>query len=142
MWFDPKNSELLGKVIKSVSLPDDTNIVFLLEDGTEIRWFAQGDCCSETWFENISGIGALSGNKVIEIIPREFTKEVLESLKAYRQESDELYGYSLKVEVTHYHGYQSSIGYEMVDIDFRNSSNGYYGGWIEEFIDNSKKGDK
>lgn len=135
MYFSPNESKLLNKVIKSVSIPDDRHINFELEDGTRVSWVAYGDCCSDTWFENISGLGVLSGNKVIEIIEREIPEAVQEALNPYRQESDQLYGYSLKVEVTHYRDYRGSVGFEMVDIEFRNSSNGYYGGWIEEYTE-------
>ena len=83
-----------------------------------IAYDAWGDCCSETWFADITGVGALIGGTV------QTADEV--SMDGYnvedgrtRQECDEAYGYKLTTDK----------GY--ADIVFRNSSNGYYGGSIE-----------
>ncbi|SRR5258708_1432897 len=128
-------SVLVGRKIKEVKMPDDENIEFFLEDGKKITWRTYGDCCSETWFESIDGIGYLRGGIVVEIIEKEIPKEVQEQLKSTRQESDQLYGYTLIVEIEggeYDKDYNRIPRRERVDIEFRNSSNGYYGGDVTE----------
>jgi hypothetical protein len=109
--------ELIGKKIAGLRINADQSVLVFDTDQGVIAYDAWGDCCSETWFADITGVSALLGGIV------QTADEV--SMDGYnvedgrtRQEYDEAYG----VKLTTDKGY--------ADIVFRNSSNGYYGGSI------------
>jgi hypothetical protein len=112
--------ELVGKDITQILInPDKTVIVFRTYDG-DLAYQAEGDCCSESWFNHISNIAALASPglyhvpaTVLDIQQRDEKDE-----SGTRQEEDKVYGYDL---ITN-----SGACY----IELRNSSNGYYGGSI------------
>ncbi len=118
--------ELLGRTIKSVYKMGDTTLVFKTDKGL-ISYDTHGDCCSSSWFSNITGIKNLLGQKVNEVVEREeFSDDEIKKAEAeykknneYEAESLALYGYLLKTDKG------------TCDIEFRNESNGYYGGWCE-----------
>lgn len=106
--------ELVGKKIirLQVDAIDQKFIIFETDMGN-VCWGTYADCCSETWFADITGVSALIGGTVMNV----------EEMEVYgkkdgrcRQEVDSFYG----IKITTDKGY--------VDIVFRNSSNGYYGG--------------
>lgn len=110
--------KLIGKKIAGLRINEDQSVLAFDTDQGVIAYDALGDCCSETWFADITGVSALLGGTV------QTADEV--SMDGYnvedgrtRQEWDEAYGVKLTTEK----------GY--ADIVFRNSSNGYYGGSIE-----------
>ncbi len=109
--------ELIGKKIVGLRINQDQSILAFDTDQGIVAYMTDADCCSETWFADITGVDALIGGTV------QTADEV--SLEGYnvedgrtRQEEDSAYGIKLTTE----RGY--------VDIVFRNSSNGYYGGDI------------
>ena len=83
---------------------------------------AIGDCCSVTWFEDINNKHALLGHEIIGLKIAQFHETQIDESK---DEHIQTYGYTLT----------TSKGY--IDIEYRNSSNGYYGGSCE-FMNNSK----
>lgn len=109
--------ELIGKTITGMRVNDDQSVLaFDIGQGT-VAYLAKGECCSETWFADITGVNALIGGTV--------QAADYVNMKGYnvddnrtRQLYDEAYG----VKITTNKGY--------ADIVFRNSSNGYYGGSI------------
>lgn len=101
---------------------DDSSEYIVFFDWNEGSWVykAVGDCCSISWFESINNATSLLDSQIIgiEIKPEK------EASEPTVEESIKLYGYTLK----------TLKGY--CDIEFRNSSNGYYGGW-SEYIPNA-----
>lgn len=105
--------ELKGRAIKSARInPDKTLLVFDTDEG-EIAYYAEGDCCSESWFNHVTGAEYLAGSTVKEVE----TSDVDGQLAGTRQEADQVAFVTMP----------TSIGY--TTFEFRNSSNGYYGGW-------------
>jgi len=107
---------LVGKRIAQLWVnADESELLFIHPDGSMTAYQTWGDCCSETWFADITGYAALINATVI-------TAEDVEMAdiddERSRQEHDSCYG----VKLTTDKGY--------VDIVYRNSSNGYYGGDI------------
>ena len=109
--------QLIGKKITELRINEDQSVLAFYTDQGVIAYETYGDCCSETWFADITGVSALLGGTV------QTADEV--SMDGYnvedgrtRQDFDEAYG----VKLTTDKGY--------CDIVFRNSSNGYYGGSI------------
>lgn len=109
-------NELIGKTLTGLRVNEDQSLLaFDHPDGTSTAYETYGDCCSETWFADITGVAALLGGKVLEVESVELP--TLEDERT-RQEYDQFYGVKLRTD----NG--------MADIVYRNSSNGYYGGDI------------
>lgn len=114
---------LVGKKIISVSInPDKTTLKFNLEAGPFnlpfIAFDAEGDCCSNSWFNNITGIANLLGEEVVEVESKAEPSESKPNTTDHGEEEMSYYGVTLKTKKG------------FCDIEFRNSSNGYYGGYL------------
>ncbi len=120
--------ELLNKTITKVEIGrDNTLLVFVTDLEERIGYESEGDCCSVSWFSNITGLENLIGQEVLEVVAREEwtageqtdAEELYKKEYGYEPESLALYGWMLKTKKG------------TCDIEFRNESNGYYGGWCE-----------
>jgi hypothetical protein len=112
-------NELIGKTVASLRVSADQSILtFDHPDGTSTSYLTDGDCCSETWFADITGVNALLGGKVVEVAEIDLPTVVD---GRGRQDEDQFYGVKLRTEKG------------VADIVYRNSSNGYYGGSIGPF---------
>lgn len=110
--------QLLERRIDAIRIDGDEQhyLAFDTDAGT-LCMAALGGCCSESWFYHILGVKALLGHTVTDI---EIVKDDADPPDTYsRQEEDKLYGFNIR----------TTGG--MADVEFRNSSNGYYGGWLE-----------
>lgn len=115
--------KLKGRKVLSVAInPDKTTLKFILEaglyDNPILAYDAVGDCCSSSWFNNITGIANLIGEEVLEVVDKE--------------ELPESTGSEDEGEYIQYYGFTLKTNKGFCDIEFRNSSNGYYGGYLEE----------
>src|SRR5947209_1085263 len=111
--------DLIGKIIKKILVSDNDEIlVFDTSDGM-IAYETEGDCCSSTWFESITGVEALIGQVVTE---QETIEMPVPASREYKGDHyvDELQDYGEKLKTAK----------GVIDIVYRNSSNGYYGGNI------------
>ncbi len=112
---------LVGKTIQGVQLTADKRALrFKLDDGTEVVARCDGDCCSSTWVEHISlpalGFPALVTEAEDVPMPDLGTPPEFECLA--------------------YYGFQVTTDKGHMVIDYRNESNGYYGGslsWPGEY---------
>lgn len=111
---------LLGKKITGMQVSDDDAYLRFDTDAGRVLFFADADCCSETWFADITGVDALLGGRVLEV--DEVDIGVVHDDRG-RQDEDVAYGVKLRTDK----------GY--ADIVFRNSSNGYYGGGLRLITD-------
>lgn len=112
--YDLKGS-LIDKVIEDVYLSDDRcSIIFKCKEGL-VKWYTVGDCCSESWIEHITLPHYGMVGKVLDVREVELGK-----CMPTRQEVDQLYGLTVAME--------GEYGAEELHVEFRNSSNGYYGG--------------
>lgn len=108
--------ELVGKTIRTIKLnSDSTTVVFETDDGPVI-FDTSGDCCSTSWFEHFTNVKEAIGQKVLKVIERE-SYEANDSQKKEDQDCVQVYGYSIE-----------HTGLVPLDVEFRNESNGYYGG--------------
>jgi len=114
--------DLVGKLIKGIYINKSSLDVLEFEtDAGPMLYVAEGDCCSESWFadvdcDNLIG-GTVTSVKEIDGLPNELVDCFT------RQEVDRVYGYKIKTDIGE------------GDIIFRNSSNGYYGGWCQKWED-------
>ena len=101
--------------LKAVILSDDKEkLTFQFDGGPDIVFEAEGDCCSHTWIEHID-------------VPPYVIGEKLETVRDYlfdRKDDDENYE-TLQ-------SYRTEFGCPKgtITIEYRNSSNGYYGGML------------
>ena len=108
-----KKNPLIGKTISEIQLTTDGKAIrFVLADGASVEARAEGDCCSSTWIEHISlpagGFPAL----VLETVNVE-----MPSLGSpHKHAPIKYYGFELKTD----RGHRA--------VEYRNESNGYYGG--------------
>jgi len=111
--------ELIGKKIVKVEIDSKQQhyLRFTTDTGEQLVYLADGDCCSESWFYSVSGLDCLLG-QIVTAVEQINMGEIAEDGKS-RQESDELYSVKL------------TTGRGVADVEFRNSSNGYYGGNVE-----------
>jgi hypothetical protein len=110
--------ELLGrKILKIFINSEKTELAFHCEGNVQVHVVAKGDCCSYSWFEHLSGVEALINGLVREIEEVDLSSLSIEGKDAL-DEWIEFYGYKFKTD----------LGYS--DLEFRNSSNGYYGGYL------------
>lgn len=116
--MDTENLQMLiGLRVREVSVSEDEHALMLALVGfgrDRIIIETEGDCCSETWFADITGLDALRGEVIRDAREDETTEPCDERT---RQEHDIAYGFTLTTDRG-----QCSIAY-------RNSSNGCYGGW-------------
>jgi hypothetical protein len=108
-------NELIGTTILRLWVDDEQHLLIFETDRGDMAYETYGDCCSETWFADIIGVKDLIGQRILAVEAIEM--DSVEDERT-RQEQDEFYS----VKLTTLRGY--------VDIIFRNSSNGYYGGNI------------
>lgn len=115
-------SSLVGKTILGLAIDRyKTYLKFYTTEGV-IIYEAEGDCCSESWFEHISGIDDvveytdLGGVKVHKVNNLDEVR-----LLGTKQDVDKSYGVEIELEDPH----------RPIKIKYRNSSNGYYGGSVK-----------
>lgn len=114
--------ELIGKTITAMYVNEDESILkFVIEGQGEMYYEAEGDCCSESWFADIIFTTyrtkfplAVTGVEVLDV--PEWLNDVMTKDGRCRQEFDQVYGYNI------------ISADNAINIVYRNSSNGYYGG--------------
>lgn len=130
--------ELIGHTIKEIWVNEDQSILKFVTDQGELCYNAVGDCCSESWFADILfSYNFFKDSKVESVeeiqIP-DFIDKLANKDGRTRQEYDQVYGFKITLEKSSSYRYGPG---ESCDIIFRNSSNGYYGGWCESMkLDN------
>lgn len=108
---------LVGKTITGVQIADDKKALrFEVAGGEPIVAKCDGDCCSRTWIESVEGADALPGEEVLAV----------EDIAMPGQEYDED-----KFECLQFYGCKITTKRGACVIDYRNESNGYYGGSLE-----------
>lgn len=108
------DKSLVGKTIKKIELFNDQRGVEFVTDTGTVTAFCVGECCSQTWVENINMAARGLPAKVIDVenIP-------MPNLGAIPNR-----------DVVIYYGLQITTDRGHIVIDYRNDSNGYYGGYL------------
>lgn len=116
--MDKIEKALVGKRILSYALDDDsTGITFNTDAGT-VRLETGGDCCSVSWIESLDDDQALLGRVMLV--------EEIEMPDLGNIPTPKMPG----VDQVAYYGLKITTDRGRCVIDYRNDSNGYYGGWI------------
>lgn len=121
-YFGFENNELkdlvVGKKVLAIRV-SERFLVFETDDGL-VAFSVEGDCCSYSYFHDIVGADKLLANG-----PIVSAKELDLSEQNFYQDYEDIqvYGYEFVSEHPIW-GEQTAV------VSFRNSSNGYYGGWM------------
>lgn len=92
------------------------------KDSQSFYYFAEADCCSDSWFENFLFDEYI---RLPIYVDRIFTLEANYQPKAEKQDYDEI----LHI-VAEWGGASKFRTHRRILFDLRNSSNGYYSGWV------------
>lgn len=104
---------LIGKTIKEMKIAEDKEaLLFILDDG-ELQAKVDGDCCSQSWIENVEL--PVNGFPATVLSAEEIPMPDLGNGDAARRQ---------------YYGYKLVTDKGDIVIDYRNDSNGHYGGSI------------
>ena len=105
---------IVGKRINGFTITDDkTTLTFNDDAGTLYVYNAEADCCSHSWIENVEDPEYLISNLVMKVEEKEITD--------YEED-----GCCIQIM-----GYDIYTDKGICKIDFRNSSNGFYGGRLQ-----------
>lgn len=110
--FDPL--PLAEKPLQEVAVSEDKErLIFTLADGRTVTYTAEGDCCSHSWIEHLTVPPDIAGGVVTGFAEQDIgeTEQDYETVKVYQTSFA-----TVKGEVI---------------VEYRNASNGYYGGWLE-----------
>lgn len=105
---------LVGKTIISIEIAEDKAALRFVLSAGEIVAQCDAECCSQTWIEHVE-LPALSFPALV------LSVENLD-LSALRQDNHE------ELECLQFYGVKIITDRGEIIIDYRNSSNGYYGG--------------
>lgn len=126
-YWGMSEARVKGCVLRSVTLEDDgQRVVLTLTDGSRRVYETEGDCCSTSWVEHLTVPPDIDGATVLHVSPTDYgveaSPEQYAECKTHREGLD-----VLKV-------YQTVIATDRGDvvIEYRNDSNGYYGGSLRE----------
>ena len=104
------NEYLIGHIIKEIKIADDKKAIMFITDKEKVIARTGGNCCSNSWIENI---------------------EITASLPALVLQCEDIEmpdRGSPGGDFIAYYGYKIITNTGHIIIDYRNSSNGYYGG--------------
>lgn len=109
----PKQNPLIGQTISAIWIATDRKAMkFVLFDGESVVVRCDGDCCSSTWIENIE-FPALG-------LPAKVTAVEDVEMPDLGAKPDQ--------DVVAFYGCKITTDRGEILIDYRNESNGYYGG--------------
>ncbi len=106
--------KLIGQRIDTIMMSGDKEYIAFINSENTNLYHADGDCCSYSWVQSIEGVENLLGATVLEV--EEIDIGCIENHPEH--ECLQMYGIKFKTD----------RGNAL--LEFRNSSNGYYGGWL------------
>lgn len=112
---------LVGKTITGLKIAEDKTALLFSTDSGDVKVLCDADCCSFTWVEHIEMPALGLPAKVV---------------KAEDIEMPDL-GDMPECDVVDYYGFKITTDKGELVIDYRNDSNGYYGGslsWPGEYF--------
>lgn len=105
------------EIIIDITVSQDKKYLYLHTNKGKHIYYAEGDCCSNSWIEHIDDPKSFIGSKIIETIEMNngnaiSTEEIdcCDVIKSYQT--------CIKTNKGDFH------------IEYRNSSNGFYGGYL------------
>ena len=120
-----KFSDLLNRTIDKVKINTDNTVlrIYSFWSGKFFGFRTEGDCCSYSWIEHVENAEYLAGSKVLEVIDIDVDSEEFPLPEAEKQPDQLIQFYGLEFKLENRPSFR---------LEYRNSSNGYYGGYITE----------
>ncbi len=103
---------LIGKTLLGMKIANDKEAILFITDSGEITVKCDADCCSHTWVEHI------------ELPALGFPAVVFGAVDLNMPDLGDMEG----CDVVTYYGFKITTDKGEIVIDYRNDSNGYYGG--------------
>lgn len=123
-WSNDDYKDVIGQAVQSVELVDDGGaVLFTLTNGEQLAYQAEGDCCSSSWVEHITVPPDVAGATITSVKDDygvDATSEQEAESRAKGEYIDCLTVYQVAFATTK----------GEIIVEFRNNSNGYYGGWL------------
>ena len=117
---------LVGKRINGLFLGNDAwTLVVRDATGRHYRFDTANDCCNSVWFNHINGLDILGEGNSFDILRGAVVLEVED--KGWGENRDGEAGYDVVQDG--FWTLRTDRGY--IDIEVRNSHNGYYGGRVD-----------
>lgn len=108
----------IDKPIETVSLnADKTQLTISFQDGSKAIFEAEGDCCSSSWIEHLTVPDDIKGATITHVADFMVSQE--------DHTGDETWGDLLQFYNTKFRTPKGDI-----ILEYRNRSNGYYGGYL------------
>ena len=121
---------LRGERINGIFLGNDNwALVFRTVNGKYFRFDTQNDCCNSVWFNHINGATILGEGNSFDLLRGALVTEVED--KGWGENRSDEQGYEVVQDA--FWTIKTDRGY--IDLEVRNSHNGYYGGSIEHIED-------
>jgi hypothetical protein len=121
-------ADLVGRHVLGVQMtPGKDDVRFITTTGN-LDYVCYGDCCSESWVNHVNDIDKLIDATVTQVEEVDFYGMLGAEPEPTRQDSDDVL----------FHRIHTNKGTCL--IEFRNSSNGYYGGSFERNDDHEPEG--
>ena len=116
---------LVGHRINGVFLGNDQwTLVFRTVEGKWLRFDTENDCCNSVWFNHITGINLVGDGNVFDILRGTEVLSTEEKGWGENRSGEDDYD----VVQDGFWTLKTARGY--IDIEVRNSHNGYYGGSV------------
>jgi hypothetical protein len=107
-------SVLVGKIPYAIWIGPREESMLIDTDQGKLYFELAGGCCSESWWSDVRGLSTLMGRPVVSVA----TEDIEVDDSRTRQESDDMTRYTLTTRDG------------KSEFEWRNSSNGYYSGWM------------
>jgi hypothetical protein len=115
---------MLGRKLLSVAITDDGEVVtFEFQDGFSRSFAVGGDCCSCSWIEHLEMPNDVAGATLLSV---QESAPITQDHDAHDEENGDD---CIQVYNTSFRTDRGEI-----ILEFRNSSNGYYGGYLVDVI--------
>lgn len=110
--------DMIGRKLSTVTLNDDgAAVLFTFDEGPTARFDVEGDCCSTSWVEHLELPGNIKGATVLSV------DDSVPITQDHSEHDEDNGGDSIQVYNTVFRTDRGDIV-----LEYRNSSNGYYGG--------------
>ena len=107
---------LLDATVSQIQLNDARDTLSLVTDKGTFSFYTDGDCCSRSWIAGMEGVAALLGSPIQEVADLDLGKP-RENVGSY--------------DIVQFYGWKIRTLRGIFVLEFRNESNGYYGGSLE-----------
>ena len=115
-------NNLVGKRINGIFLGNDNwTLVIRTTDGQWFRYDTEKDCCNSVWVNHMTGVGVAGDNNSFDLLRGALVLETED--KGWGDNRDDA---DYEVVQDGFWTIRTDRGY--IDIEVRNSHNGYYGG--------------